>query len=195
MILIILTWNWLKIELITWRPVLKKSRMSARQSAAPRAWWRRWPTVRKSTKNDATPRREKYVAVWHRAARRVLWKVPRARCYRVLLCECKGTSWEICHEEPLQECVLEFNEVCSTEDDEECHNVPAHPALNFIIVIPAIQFWKSCDCNSTKFSSWWATFLLQRHQEGWETQHQIDRTNLSLPAVLLNSSSNELSIG
>ena len=54
--------------------------------------------------------------------------------------ECKGTPMEICNEEPLQECVLEFNEVCSTEDDEECHNVPAHPALNFIEVIPAIQF-------------------------------------------------------
>ena len=62
MILIILTWNWLQIELITWRPVLKKSRMSARQSAAPRGRWRRWSTVRKSTKKSATPWREKYVA-------------------------------------------------------------------------------------------------------------------------------------
>ena len=172
--------------------MLKKSRMSARQSAAPRGQWRRWHTVRKAQKKV---RHHEERSMWHRAARRVLWKVLRARCYRVLLCECKGTPWEICHEESLQECVLEFNEVCSTEDDEECHNVPAHPALNFIKVIPAIQFWKSCDCSSTIFSSWWATFLLQRHQEGWETQHQINRTNLSLPAVLLNSSSNELSVG
>ena len=61
-----------------------------------------------------------------------------SKVLRVLLCECKGTPWEICHEEPLQECVLEFNEVFSTEDDEECHNVPAHPALNFIEVIPVM---------------------------------------------------------
>ena len=42
------------------------------------------------------------------------------------------------NEEPLQECVLEFNEVCSTEDDEKWHNVPAHPALNVIEVILAV---------------------------------------------------------
>ena len=147
---------------------------------------------KESTKKSATPWREKYVA---QSSKKSAMKSSPSKVLRVLLCECKGTPWEICHEEPLQECVLEFNEVCSTEDDEECHNVPAHPALNFIEAIPAIQFWKSCDCSSTIFSSWWATFLLQRHQEGWETQHQINRTNLSLPAVLLNSSSNELSVG
>ena len=53
--------------------------------------------------------------------------------------QCGTEQQEECYEKFPEQGATEFFYVnASTEDDEEFHNVPVHPALNFIEVIPVM---------------------------------------------------------